>query len=82
MKSMSDHLRRIAKNRLMKSQLDMGIDVEREHRRTVKKIRGSVKDGEITMTDEEIYEAIARDHLRESPLYYTYLSEMEERFEK
>jgi hypothetical protein len=58
-------------------QLEMGIKVEREHKGTIDKIRKN-----LDLPDEEIFEMIAKDHLAESPLYYTLLERMESEFEK
>lgn len=58
-------------------ELEMGKKVEKEHKNTVDKIRSSVKDNKITMTDEEIFESIAKDHLSELSDYYTRLQAME-----
>lgn len=60
------------------SELDMGIAIEMEHLGTVKKIKDSIIDGKITMTDEEICRSIAEEHLEELPDYYTRLKRMEE----
>lgn len=61
---------------IMKSQekqLKMGIQVEKEHKSTVEKIRKSIKDGQLTMSDEDIYKSIASDHIAEHKNYYTKL---------
>ena len=68
-----DELQKIAE-----SQLDMGIEVEKEHKPTLDKIKASIKDGKITMTPEEVYKSIAQDHLNEEDnpkrkSYYTLL---------
>jgi hypothetical protein len=60
------------------SQLDRGIEVEKEHLPTVKKIQASIKNGKITMSYEKIYKSIAEDHLNEEDnpkrkQYYTNL---------
>jgi hypothetical protein len=60
------------------SQLERGIEVEKEHLPTVKKIQASIKDGKITMPHKKIYESIAEDHLNEEDnpkrkQYYTLL---------
>jgi len=60
-------------------QLKMGKEVEKEHASTVAKIKASLKDGQITMTNEEIYASIAADHLYEFSNYYTLLKEMEDK---
>jgi len=53
-------------------QLEMGIKVELEHKDTIKKFR---KNSE--MTDREVAEMIAKDHLAEKKDYYTALKAME-----
>lgn len=59
-------------------QLAMGKEIEKEHAPTVAKIKASIQDGNITMTDEEIFASIAMDHLDELPhVYYTLLNELE-----
>lgn len=69
-----DELQKIAEQ----TQLERGIEVEKEHLPTVKKIQASIKDGKITMPNEKIYESIAEDHLNEEDnpkrkQYYTLL---------
>lgn len=56
----------------------MGKEVEKEHAPTVKKILESIKDGKVTMTEEQIFESIAQDHVNEIPDYYTRLKKMED----
>ena len=58
-------------------ELAMGVKVEAEHAGTVAKIKASIKDGKITMSDEDIYKSIAGDHLKEFGDYYTRLAKME-----
>lgn len=53
-----------------KSELEMGIKIEKEHTATWKKIKA----GKIT-TLEEMAESIATDHLNEHKDYYTKLTE-------
>jgi hypothetical protein len=56
---------KIAKTKIDKKQLEMGIKVEMEH------------------TDNpEIAKKIAIDHLKESPVYYSYLKKMEKEMPK
>ena len=69
-----DELQKLAEQ----SQLDRGIEVEKEHLPTVKKIQASIKNGKITMSYEKIYKSIAEDHLNEEDnpkrkQYYTNL---------
>jgi len=66
---------------LQENQIKLGIEVEKEHADTVKKIKESVKDNQVTLTDEEIYKSIAEDHLKENKSYYTYLAEMEQKMQ-
>lgn len=68
-----DELQKIAE-----SQMDMGKIVEREHYPTIEKIKKSIKNGKIGMTNEEVYESISGDHLAEKDnpkrdKYYTNL---------
>jgi hypothetical protein len=58
-------------------ELAMGVKVEAEHAGTVAKIKASIKDGKITMSDEDIFKSIASDHLNEFGDYYSRLSKME-----
>lgn len=58
-------------------ELEMGKKIEAEHKNTVQKIRNSVQNNQITMSDEEIFESIAKDHLSELSDYYTRLQAME-----
>ena len=62
-----------------KDQLAMGIKIEAEHAPTIEKIRASVKDGQIGLSDEEIYALIAADHISESETYYTDLAKIEKK---
>ena len=60
------------------SQLQQGTVVEEEHLPTIEKIKASIKDGKITMSNKEIYKSIAYDHLHETEnpdrnKYYTLL---------
>jgi SPP1 gp7 family putative phage head morphogenesis protein len=60
-----------------KSALDDGIKVEREHVETVEFIREYFEKNDKMPTSEEIYEHIAKDHLKEDPNYYDKLKIME-----
>ena len=53
-------------------QLEMGIKIELEHKDTIEKFRKNPE-----MTDKEVAEMIANDHLSESKTYYTDLKAME-----
>ena len=60
-----------------KSQLDMGIEVEKEH---IETIRWIYEQGGKRMPPDFIQQAaerIAKDHLKEMPDYYTKLKQME-----
>jgi hypothetical protein len=57
----------------------MGIEAEKEHKKTIDIIRENLKKG---ITNNDIYELITKDHLDEDPHYYTHLKEMELKFKK
>lgn len=60
-------------------QIEMGIDVEKEHDPTIDKIENEY---DIKVDDrEEIYQSIAQDHLDEFPDYYDRLDKMEKEAE-
>lgn len=65
-------------------QLVIGREVEKEHKRTIDKIKDLVRSGtDIDDIDnEEIYQDIAIDHLEEFDDYYDRLEDMEEEAEK
>jgi hypothetical protein len=65
------------RNAKFAEQMKKGVEVEREHRPTIDKIKASVVDGKITMSDEEIFSSVARDHLGEFDDYYDWLDRME-----
>lgn len=56
-------------------QLRLGIEVEREHADLVRKLQT----GKIT-SKRQLYEAIAKAHLREIPDYYDRLLAMEQEY--
>ena len=58
-------------------ELSMGVKVEAEHAGTIAKIKASIKDGKIMMSDEDIFKSIASDHLKEFGDYYSRLAKME-----
>lgn len=60
-----------------KSQMDMGLDVEKEHKPTVDWIKDEVEKTDNVPPSEDIYSSIAKDHLDEFPTYYTALDKME-----
>lgn len=55
-----------------KTQLELGIKIELEHRDTIRKIKGNPD-----ISDEDAATLIAKDHLSEIPDYYSRLQEME-----
>jgi len=57
-------------------ELSLGIEIEKEHAGTIKKIRDGLASSS-PLSDEEIFKLIAEDHLRELPDYYTRLKKME-----
>lgn len=59
---------------ILKQELNKGIEVEKEHSNTIKKI------SEHKITEEQAFKEIAKDHLIEDPHYYTKLNQMEESF--
>lgn len=62
-----------------KEQIQMGIEVEKEHDPTIDKIE---KEFDIEVKDrEEIYQSIAQDHLDEFDDYYDRLDYMEKEAE-
>lgn len=63
-------------------QLKVGTKVEREHKGTVAKIKKSIKNGKLTISDTEIFKSIASDHIREFDKYYDALSKMEKSLKK
>jgi hypothetical protein len=56
-----------------KSELEMGIEVEKEHADTIKKVKEDP-----SIPDEVIFKMISQDHLSELKDYYTRLKKMEE----
>lgn len=59
------------------NELEMGIEIEREHADLVRKLKqGSIR------SDEAVYETIAKAHLREIPDYYSRLIRMEKQYFK
>lgn len=56
-----------------------GIDVEKEHSRTLQFIRSYLSNFGVMPTSEQIYAHIAQDHLREDPKYYEKLARMEQK---
>ncbi len=62
--------------KINKTQLDKGAKVELEHAETIKKY---MKKG---VSVKSVAREIARDHLKESPTYYTQLEKIEGKFKK
>jgi len=59
---------------LREKQLTIGVDVESEHKDTIEAIRKNIKDDKLTLTNEQIFEMIASDHLKEDAEYYSKLA--------
>lgn len=58
-------------------QLEIGREIEKEHRSTYIKIKNYAIKNKKWPPEEFVYSWIAEDHLKENPQYYTYLKEME-----
>ena len=58
---------------MAKTELQKGIKVEREHKRTVKYLKAFYKKNKRFPTNREIYKSIAKDHLMEHKDYYAKL---------
>lgn len=72
MLSISAFLRKLAAPKYDPKELALGKKTEREHKGTVKKIRDNIKkNGKMTLSDEDIFESIATDHLDEHSKYYS-----------
>ena len=54
----------------MNKELRMGINIEKEHKKTVKFIEGYYKKHNKLPSNNKIYTSIAKDHLKEDPKYY------------
>jgi rubrerythrin len=67
------------KSCMAESQLDMGIDVEKEHKDIYEYLSNHLKKQGVDMplSEKKFYEMIAKAHIRELPDYYTRLKEME-----
>lgn len=64
-------------------QLQMGKNVEREHRKTVKYLQNYLEEHDRLPPQKRIYKHIAQDHLREFPKgYYTALNKMEKKLRR
>lgn len=61
----------------MVSELQKGIKVEREHKKTIRFLKAFHKKHGRFPNDEEIYKSIASDHLMEHKDYYEKLVEAE-----
>lgn len=62
----------------MDEELEKGIEHEREHKDVIDKIRASIKNGKLMMTDDEFFKLTAETHIEKIPDYYSRLHEMEE----
>ena len=62
-----------------KTELELGIEVEKEHLNIYKEVKSLLKknDIEIPWTEDEFAEKIAKAHLKEMDNYYTELKKME-----
>jgi vacuolar-type H+-ATPase subunit I/STV1 len=78
-KSFKDELYKLA---FESDQIKKGIEVESEHKDTVQKIKDSIKNNKITLSNKDIFKSISEDHLKENPTYYDKLEKMEQSFEK
>lgn len=54
-------------------QIKMGVKIESEHKKTVKFIEGYYKKYKKFPAPKKIFTSIAKDHLKEDPLYYSKL---------
>jgi len=59
----------------MVSELQKGIKVEREHKKTIRFLKAFYKKHGRFPDDDEIYKSIAKDHLSEHRDYYKKLME-------
>ena len=59
-------------------QLDMAVEVEKEHKDTILQIIKDAKEGTLKPL-EEYYKGIGKDHLKEIENYYTWLIDMEKK---
>jgi sulfur relay (sulfurtransferase) DsrC/TusE family protein len=57
------------------NQLKTGIKIESEHKKTIRFIRGFVKQNKKFPTNKQIYTSIAKDHLKEHKNYYSKLKQ-------
>ena len=57
-------------------ELALGIEIEREHLGTIRKIEKAIESGS-PLSDDEICELIAKDHIAELSDYYSRLKKME-----
>jgi len=57
------------------SELQKGIKVEREHKKTIRFLKHFVKKHGRFPSDEEIFKSISKDHLEENKDYYKKLVE-------
>ena len=57
----------------MTNQMKMGIAVEKEHKKTINFIKSYVKTHKSFPPNKKIFASIAKDHLKESKVYYSKL---------
>jgi len=71
------HMKRLMFLREEKSEMQMGVDVEKEHDPTYKKIKDYYKEHNDFPDKKMVFKWIAEDHLEEFKDYYTRLAKME-----
>jgi len=65
-----------------KTQMEIGIEVEREHKPTYEKIKAYLEEHGKLPPEEQVYEWISGNHIDEFETYYTALEKMEEELKK
>lgn len=55
------------------NQLRMGVNVEKEHKKTIRFIKSYVKKNKTFPANKTIFQSIAKDHLKEDKRYYSKL---------
>lgn len=65
-----------------KRNLKLGIEIEKEHEDTYRKLDKYIKKHGKMPSESSFYKSIALDHLKESEVYYDYLEKMEEKMPK
>ena len=63
------------------TELEMGIEIEKEHLNIYKEIKALLEKNDIKMpwTEDEFAEKVAKAHLKEMKNYYTELKKMEDK---